>query len=81
MRSRSMTQETVATITAFMEAAECDLCAKESELVVAAFRTAFPPDSQVCFACLKKLVLVDHKHQTRRAGKRAVPSHTQSEKQ
>jgi len=64
-----MTQKSVATITAFVETAECDLCSKESELVVATFRTAFPPDSQVCFACLKKLVLVDYKHSVRSANR------------
>lgn len=57
--------EAIAQITEYIESSECDLCAKDSELVVVSFRTAFPSGSQVCFACLKKLVLVDHKHRLR----------------
>lgn len=60
-----MANEPLATITEYIESSECDLCSKEAELVVATFRSAFPPGSHVCFGCLKKLVLVDHKHQIR----------------
>lgn len=63
-----MPADSLANITEYLESAECDLCSKDAAVVIATFRTAFPPDSQVCFACLKKLVVVDHKHHSRKAG-------------
>ena len=71
----------LAQITAYLESEECDLCSKEVELVTATFRTAFPPDSQVCFACLKKLILVDHKHSVRRNGKATKANEATKENQ
>lgn len=64
-----MSQSPIATISEFHESGDCDLCSKETDVVVATFRTAFPPDSHVCFNCLRKLVTVDHKHHSRRNGK------------
>lgn len=64
---KQMPTKALCTITGYQETAECDLCSKDAPVVIATFRTAFPPDSHLCFLCLKKLVLVDHKHSMRAA--------------
>lgn len=64
-----MSESPIATILSFQETGECDLCSKQTDVIVASFRTAFPPNSHVCFSCLRKLVTVDHKHHHRRNGR------------
>lgn len=72
-----MSDHPIGTITEFHEAGECDLCGKQIEVVVASFRTAMAPESYVCFGCLKRLVIVDFKHEQRRHSKlkKATPLH------